>query len=659
VSEGNDYLADVFGPVGMFADRFPGYETRPGQVALARMIDHGMENGRHVLGEGPCGTGKGFMYGVPAVWHAHHRGKRVVIVTANIALQEQLVRKDLPMLRDVLPWPFTFALLKGRNNFVCHQRVADAQAQGELRGLLDEHQRHQADDVLAWVKETTTGDVSELPFVPAPGVWSRFAVSSDECLGASCPYRATCFSERAIAAAHEANLIVTNYHLLFAHLAVRQQTDEDLVLPAFDMLVLDEAHEAADIARDCFGFSVSEFAVRRLARAADLLGHRELGDVLRAEARQLFEALGRYARSPRYQSRLTAPGFASGSDLVSALVTLTRLAANTAADEEADVNLRTKARAARRQADALGSRLAEALRVADPGKVYFIELDAKGRAKLGAKWLDVADLLRDELFARTSSVTLVSATLTTGGTFDFVRRELGVAADALELVAESPFDFRRQALLVIPDGIPEPRDPRFADAVAGAMQQVIDACDGRVLGLFTSYKIMNAVYEQIAGDIHRVFKQGDLPRTELARIFKEDVGSVLLGTESFWTGIDVPGEALTGVVIDKLPFPNVEDPVVNAICARDKGWFPNYFLPRAIIMLRQGVGRLIRSQSDIGVVVILDPRIADKPYGRKFLRSLPPMMSSRKLANISRFLQEAGAARSTSVREDGVPEPHV
>jgi len=640
----HDYLTEVFGPGGLFAARFAGYETRPSQVALARMIDQAMREGRHALGEGPCGVGKSLAHAVPAVWHAHHRNKRVVLVTANIALQEQLVNKDLPMLAEVLPWPFGFALLKGRNNFLCHERLADSEARGELVGYADEEQQRQVDGVLAWARTTTTGDVSELPFVPSPGVWSRFAVSSDDCRGSTCPYRASCFSERAIAAAHEADLVVTNYHLLFAHLSVRRQTDEDLVLPAFDMLVLDEAHEAADIARGFFGFTVSELAVRRLARVAEDLGDRELGGALRWEAKRMFDAVARYARSSSHQRRLTAPGFASATELVLALGALSRLAVQIATGDEVDAKLRAKARNARRQAESLRERLDEAVTLSDLNKVYFIELDAKGRAKISAKSIDVADILREELFGRTTSVTLVSATMTAGGTFDFIRRELGAPADALELVAESPFDFAKQALLIVPDGIPEPRDPGFVAAVADAMQQVIDACDGRVLGLFTSYKNLNAVYDQVAGDTHRILRQGDLPRTELARIFQEDIGSVLLGTESFWTGIDVPGEALTGVVIDKLPFPNPEDPVVEAICARDKRWFSNYFVPRAILMLRQGVGRLIRSQNDVGVVVILDRRIAEKPYGRRFLNSLPPMLTSRKLDNIARFLQEASGA---------------
>lgn len=645
-SPGGDYITDVFGPDGMFASRFPGYEPRPGQVALARMVDRAMRQGRHALGEGPCGVGKSLAHAVPAVWHAHHRNKRVVIVTANIALQEQLVRKDLPMLASVLPWPFTFALLKGRNNFLCQDRLAESQARGDLRGLFEPGHQRQVDDILAWARGTTTGDVSELPFIPAPGVWPRFSVGSDECQGSVCPYRATCFSERAMQAAQTADLIVTNYHLLFAHLAVRRETDEDLILPAFDLLVLDEAHEAADIARDFFGFTVSELAVKRLARSAEDYGHPELARALRWQAKELFDAIARYARSPSYQCRLTVSGFASAADLVDALGALARLGAQHASDEDAEAEVRAKGRNARRQAETLAARLDEAVTLADPNKVYFIETDAKGRAKLGAKSIDVATVLRTELFGRASSVTLLSATMTTSGTFDFLRGEVGAPADALELVAESPFDFAKQALLIVPQGIPDPDKPGFVAAAADAVRQVIDACDGRVLALFTSYRNLNAVYEQIAGDGHLLLKQGDLPRTELARIFKEDIGSVLLGTESFWTGIDVPGPALTGLVIDKLPFPNLKDPVVNAICARDKGAFATYLVPRAIIMLRQGVGRLIRSQKDVGVVVILDRRIAEKPYGKRFLKSLPPMMTSRKLDNIARFLEEAGATET-------------
>jgi len=603
-----EYLDEVFGDGGLLARRFPGYEKREGQVALARVVDQAMREERHALGEGPCGTGKGVAYGVPSVWHARHRGKKVVIATANIALQEQLVRKDLPLLSEVLPWPFTFALLKGRNNFLCHDRMAESEARGELAGFTGDDLDRQLAEVAAWAETTTTGDVSELPFVPPPQVWSRFSVGSDDCKGDGCRFRDACFAERAKAAAAEADIVVTNYHLLFAHLAVRRETGQDLVLPAFDYLVLDEAHEAADIARD------------------------------------FFAAVADHARSPGYKCRLKRPGFASAARLLKPLDELAAVAGRIEEDESLDKEDRAEGRIARRQASTAAARLRAAPALSAPGKVYFIDLDQKGRAKLGAKPVHVADLLREELFGGTASVTMVSATMTTAGTFDFIRAEAGVPDDALAVVAESPFDFEHQALLVVPEGLPDPREPEFVEAAADAFKKVIDLCDGRTLGLFTSYRNLNAVHERVRRNGHRVLRQGELPRTELTRVFKEDVGSVLLGTESFWTGIDVPGEALTGLVIDKLPFPNMDDPVVDAICAADRNAFNSYLVPRAIIMLRQGVGRLIRSQSDVGVAVILDRRIADKPYGHRFIRSLPPMLTTRNLDNISRFLAEASDA---------------
>ncbi len=640
----NDYLNEVFGAAGLLAQRFPGYEPRDGQVALARMVDQAMREGRHALGEGPCGTGKGVAYGVPAVWHAHHGKKRVVIATANIALQEQLVTKDLPLLAEVLPWKFTFTLLKGRNNYLCLDRMAESEARGELAGLVQDEMERQVQQLVAWAGQTTTGDVSEVRFVPLPLAWSRFSVGSDDCKGDGCHFRETCFSERAKAAAAEADIVVTNYHLLFAHLAVRRETGLDLVLPTFDFLVLDEAHEAADIARDFFGFSVSEYTITRLARAADERGKKKLGEELRREAADFFGVAARCARSPAYKCRLKSPMLPVPARLLGALGHLATHAAAVEEDESEERDKRAKARLVRRQAEVAAARLREVTGLSDSNKVYFIDLDGKGRAKLGGKPIQVADLLRAELFERTESVSLVSATMTTAGTFDFIRGEVGAPADALELVAESPFDFEKQALLIVPEGLPDPRESGFIDAVAAAVKQVIDACNGRTLGLFTSYRNLNAVYERISRNGHRVLRQGELPRTELTRIFKEDVSSVLLGTESFWTGIDVPGEALTGLVIDKLPFPNMDDPVVDAICARDRRAFDGYLVPRAIILLRQGVGRLIRSQKDVGVAVILDRRIAEKAYGRRFLRSLPPMLTSRKLDSIARFLAEAADA---------------
>ncbi len=642
----SDYISDVFGAGGLFASRFPNYESREGQVALARMVDEAMSRGCHALGEGPCGTGKSVAYCVPSIWHAHHEKKRVVIATANIALQEQLVAKDLPMLADVLPWSFSFALLKGRNNYLCLDRLTESEAAGRLHGLFDDQQR-QLDEVLAWADQTQRGDVSELPFIPSAQIWSRFSVSSDECKADACSFRDECFAECAKAKAQEADIVVTNYHMLFAHLAVRRETGQDLVLPPFDLLVLDEAHEAAEIARDFFGFSVSRFTIGRLANAAADFGRQRLGDTLRREAETLFDRLADYERSPSYRRRLRVPGVVTDAGLQKALVALQAVAEERADDSSLEKKDRARASSVARAASTASARLTEGLSLTDPGKVYWIDVDQKGHVKLCSKPVDVSELLRAELFDACPSVSTVSATPTTAGNFDFVRRELGVPTEALEVIAETPFDFASQALLVVPEGMPDPRAPEFIDAAARVFREVVGACGGRTLGLFTSYRALNGVHAQLAGSRFRVLRQGDLPRAELTRIFKEDVDSVLLGTESFWTGIDVAGEALTGVVIDKLPFPHPDDPVIDAICERDPQAFGNHLVPLAIIALRQGVGRLIRARSDVGVVVILDKRIAEKGYGRQFLRSLPPMLSTRRVENIARFLQESSYARAS------------
>jgi ATP-dependent DNA helicase DinG len=641
------YLDEVFGPGGILANRFPDYEQREGQVALARMVDEAMRDGRHALGEAPCGTGKGFAYGVPAVWHAHHGRTRVVVATANIALQEQLVTKDLPLLAEVLPWPFRFALLKGRNNFLCLDALREAQARGELDRLWDPEQARQTRAIVDWERHTDTGDVSELPFEPDKRLWSKVSVSAGECLGKDCIFQASCYSERARARAFAADIVVTNYHQLFAHLAVRRATGEDLVLPPFGALVLDEAHEAAEVARDFFGFRLSEHTFNRLAGFAEALGNDGLAAALRDVAQDVFDDVADFARSPAYHRRLRSPGFVLTSPLELAARKLAGLGESVGDDWTQAPNDRAKGRTAARLATSAAEHLAEATRLSDPNKVYWIDFDARGRARIEAKPIDVSELLREQLFDVTPSVTLVSATLAAGGTFDFVRRELGVPDDALEQIADSPFDFASQALLVVPDdGLPDPRDEAFPAAVARFVGDVIDLCDGRTLGLFTSYRVLDHVYARVSQNGHRVLRQGEMPRTELARIFKDDVRSVLLGTSSFWTGIDVPGEALTGLVIDKLPFPHPDDPVVSAICERDPQAFHNYLVPRAIITLRQGVGRLIRRQDDIGVVVLLDRRVADKAYGRRFLQSLPPMPSSRRLDSIPLFLAEASHARA-------------
>ncbi len=639
----SDYLLEVFGPGGLFARKVPGYEPRPGQLALTRLVDLAMQRGVHALGEAPCGSGKSLAYGVPAVHHAVHRDERVVIVTANIALQEQLVQKDLPLLQRVLPWPFSFELLKGRGNYLCVDRFEESERRGELLPRDEGERDEQLEALLRWRGTTERGDVSELPFVPRPHLWSRVSVSSDDCKGQDCKHAASCFANRAHVRARGAHILVTNYHLLFAHLAVRQATGEDLVLPPFDRLVLDEAHEAAHIAREFFGFTVSERGVKSLGGAADGLGARALGDALRDETQRFFAGVAAYARSGAYAVRLREPGWADPSKLVALLRQLAERAHARAHHEDLPKDKRAAATVVQRRAATAAGHLREVAALEDARCAYWIEAGPGEGTRLRASQIEVGSLLHRELFGRTPTV-LVSATLTAGGDFGFVRRELGVPAAALELAVPSPFDFSRQALLVVPEGLPEPAAPDFIECAAAAFRRVIAICRGRTLGLFTSHRNLDAVHVRIATCGYRLLKQGERPRAELARVFRDDVSSVLLGTDSFWTGLDVPGQALTALVIDKLPFPNPKDPIIDAITERTPDAFMRYLLPLAILKLRQGVGRLIRSRSDVGVAVVLDRRLVENPYGRAFVRSLPAgMRLTRDLGLIGRFLERLGA----------------
>jgi len=635
----DDYINSVFGPDGVLAHRFEGYVPRQGQIELAQAVDAAIRDGEHVMAEAPTGTGKSIGYSVPATYHATHGGKRVVIATANIALQEQLVDKDLPLLSDILPWDFSYALIKGRNNYLCHDRLYQEEAQGTLELLDDPADAEMLEALVAWARQTATGDVSELPFEPPPRLWRRFSTSSDDCKGSDCRFRDECCALKARAAAQEADVVVCNYHLLFAHLQVREATEKDIILPSFDVAILDEAHKAADIARDFFGFRVTQGSVRWAARLLKKIGEANFYDHVVKEAERFFTRLLQHRRSPAYKTRLRTPDAVPWSELAR-LIGEVRDGYVEAVSETSDVDLRADLKRAAGRCNDLAQQIASALTLSAPDTVSFIEEDARGNAVLCSKPIRVGERLRQSLFDQTRTVVLTSATLTTGGTFDHLRDEIGVP-DPRELVVDTPFDFQRQALLVVPDGMPEPNDPAFPAAVAAMFAEVMDLAEGRTLGLFTSYRNLNATYERVHGNGHRVLKQGDMPRTALVDEFRRDVSSVLLGTESFWAGVDVPGEALSCVVIDRLPFPSPDDPVLDAISERDRRWFTTYSLPRAVIAFKQGFGRLIRTATDRGVVVVLDRRLVSKPYGRVFTASLPDVLKSRRLENVRHFLEEA------------------
>lgn len=596
-----------------------------------------------------CGIGKSKAYGVPASYLASH-GKKVLIVTASIALQEQLVLKDLPDLAAELPWDFSFALLKGRPNYLCRTKLKDVEKDG-----LNASERNEMASILEWaglstadatpthvrrrlpiLEPTIGGDKSELPFKPTDNTWRRVSTTSDECPGSKCSQYRECYVTQARVAAQDAGIVVTNYHMFFLNLA-----SGGMVLPGYDVVILDEAHEAADIAREVLGFSVGRNAFDRVAKAAEKANRPDLADPIRLASRQFFDTLARFGQSDHYKAYLRWPAPIDATALSEAVTAYVKTATKSPVAEYAQTSLK---------------RVTDALTLADKNVVYSIDLqEHEGptgrtvRARLKSQYVEPGQVLSTLLWADTPGIAAVSATLTTDMRFHFARRELGAPDTATEIIVESPFNFARQGLLVMPQNLPEPGDPTFSRAVCEHMAGTVDACNGRTMGLFTSYRVLRIVAEHLRRHFPgvRTLCQGDMPTRALVEEFKRGAagGIVLLGTTSFWTGVDVQGQALTGLVIDKLPFTSPDDPVSQRITEKDpRRAFSDFSVPKAILTLRQGVGRLIRSQVDIGAVVLLDKRMTSKAYGSRFLRSLPGMARATSTAAIKPFLASRGAA---------------
>jgi ATP-dependent DNA helicase DinG len=688
------YVDATFGAGGYLSRAFEGYVPRPGQVALAHAVDRAIASRTHLLAEGPTGTGKSLAYAIPASYHAATTGEPVVIVTANIALQEQLVGIDLPLAKKLVPWPVEFALMKGRNNYLCTDRYYEDRT-GRQPEPDSGESRRQLHVVREWAGASVqgftsgeAGDVNELPFEPAADVWRRFSVTADECKKHRCPSKDLCFANRAHEAARAARIIVTNYHMLFAHVAVYGAIGLDTVLSPFHVAILDEAHKAPDIARDFFGWRITAGTMKRLARKLARIDAHALGDNIERASTRFFHAMAELRKDQRrYKSRIQT-GHLVPSDVDAWRVL--RAALDAATDRFAARHAELAEELAELETE-LGGRTPESKRVRDnmhdaeldeersrevhdnlenaigqhgeQRHVYFIEEQQErgGRVSVCSRLVYPGEVLAHGLFDKTISppegsphvcrvgdrVTVIgtSATLaaaTGSDPFEFVANELGAPRDTAVMIAESPFKWAEQCLFVVPEGMPGPNDPAFRDAVARVVERVILLAGGRTLGLFTSRRAVEHTYDAVVGMCrkqgYQLLKQGDGPRSRLIDTFKKDTSSVLLGTESFWAGVDVPGESLSAVVIDRLPFPTPDDPVIGAISEARDDWFLEFSVPRAIIQLKQGFGRLIRSRSDRGVVVCCDNRLVEKPYGRKFLRSLPPVQKTMQLESIVEWL---------------------
>lgn len=634
-------MADVFGPGGMLEKCHPGYEFRAAQLEMAEMVDEAFARHQHALIEAGTGTGKTLAYLVPAI----RSGRRVVISTATKSLQEQHFEKDIPFLRKHFAPDLNVALMKGRNNFVCREKVHLMEGQPVLRGMEEIDWFAQIRD---WEKLTETGDRAELNFLPDDAeLWNRIDARKETCTGQKCPQFQQCFLTAMRQRAREADLIIVNHHLFFADLALRQD-DFGSILPEYAAVIFDEAHEIEDVASDYFGRAVSSYQFDELARDGEqLLRMLNAGSAatrrpltrIRERAHTFFEGFaqreGRFPFECQDRTAFLERNREAYDGLLTALKRLETELAGLSSKPEDVMNLARRAAELRRELTFL-------LESEEKGYVYWFERRGKGTF-LVATPIDVSEIMRERLFEQFDTIVLTSATLAVGGRFDYAKRRLGISA-VQEKVLPQEFDYANQVLLYIPKTLPDVRDARFAGKAAEEIAAILKATRGRAFCLFTSYAQMREVHERLTGTVSfPLLLQGTAPRSALLERFRATPGAVLLATASFWQGVDVPGSQLSCVIVDKLPFAVPSDPIVaarvRALAEEGQNAFAEYQVPKAVLTLKQGFGRLIRSRTDRGVLALLDNRTERMQYGRIFMESLPEYALTHDFAEVERFAE--------------------
>jgi ATP-dependent DNA helicase DinG len=658
-------LREFFAPGGVLAGSSLNYEHRQGQYEMAKAVEKALEDRRHLIVEAGTGTGKTLAYLLPALRLARERGQRIIVSTGTKNLQEQLFFKDIPFLESLLG-PLKVCYMKGRGNYVCKQKLYALTAAPVLTGLEEIDQFHK---ISVWERDTETGDRAEIVGIPENSpLFSKLDARSEACLGQTCPNFEPCYITAMRRKALESDIVIVNHHLFFADLNIKQQAagaPDAGILPEAAAVIFDEAHEMEAVASDYFGVAISQLRCEELARDTELLLRAKAVSSssiesatanLRERGRAFFASLPMEGFQLGRQPFHDRAGFLEerGEAYMSYLTSLDRL--RDELDRVKDVD---EVNGLKRRVTDLRVASSFLMETVDPNTVFWIERRAAGGVKnfsrtqagtpqafhtyLQATPIDVSEILSTTLFSGFSSVILTSATLTVQGGFDHIAKRLGLVG-ARELTVPSHFDYSKQALLYLPPYMPDPRDADFIPQAAERMRRVLEFSRGRAFCLFTSYAQMRTLYERMLVELpYPLLLQGQAPRKALLDEFRSTPNAVLFGTSSFWQGVDVQGEQLSCVIIDRLPFAVPSDPVqqarMEAIEHAGGKPFHDLSIPQAVITLKQGFGRLIRSATDRGVLMLLDSRIQRQAYGKIFLDSLPPYRLTQDIDEVEKFFE--------------------